>query len=355
MGTPMTLPVLLADSRALPVTPLVAFLAGPHAETIARIWPAPHEDFLMLPSARRHAAAILALRDGYTAQRVQWLAGRARDGELAAELFGDHPPGGVMKALGRMGEALWTEAAYAQFFGLFRDEAARQLIRHMADIQPAVLSVVATLPPLLRRPSIVAALGADMEAARCLVAAWNMALHIRGEVAGADIARQFGRAKDARALFEMALSAIQPPAFGEVNAPPALPAPFSPVRRTEHLQAVALEMRNCLRDYAPVLASGRMALWIWQGAGGPVAVALWRDAGGWRLAEALGQDNAEVPDAVLHEILPALKLAGIRAGEPWHMLRNWLADQAANAEDLPGAASPAASTRQRLYLGYLWD
>ena len=355
MGTPMSLPVLLADSRALPVTPLIVFLAGPHAETIARIWPAPHEDFLMLPSARRHAAAILALRDGYTAQRVQWLASRARDSELAVELFGSHPPGGVMKALGRMGEALWTEAAYAQFFGLFRDEAARQLIRHMADIQSTVLSVVAALPALLRRPSIVAALGPDMEAARCLVATWNMALHIRGEGASADIARQFARAKDARALFEMALSAIQPPAFGETTAVPTLPAPFSPVRRMEHLQAVALEMRNCLRDYAPALASGRMALWIWQGGGGPVAVALWRDTGGWRLAEALGQDNADVPDEVLHEILPVLRQVGIRAGEPWHLLRSQLTDQVHKAQDLQGATRPAASMRQRLYLGYLWD
>lgn len=354
MGAPMTLPARVADRPALPVTPLVAFLAGPHAETIARLWPAPHEDFLMLPTGRRHAAAILALR-GVAAQRVPWLASRARDGQLAAELFGDHPPGGVMKALGRMGEVLWTEAAYAEFFSLFRDEAARQIIRHMADIQPAVLSVIAVLPAPLRRPSIVSALGVDMEAARCLVAAWNMALHVRGEAAGDGLVRQFGRAKNAAALFDMALSAIQPPAFGEKTAVPSLPAPFSPVRRVEHLQAVALEMRNCLRDYAPALASGRMALWIWQGAGGPVAVALWRDTGGWRLAEALGQDNADVPDEVLHEILPVLRQAGIRVGAPWHLLRSQLTDQLHKAEEMAGSASPATSTRQRLYLGYLWD
>jgi len=74
-----------------------------------------------------------------------------------------------------------------------------------------------------------------------------------------------------------------------------------------------------------------------------------------RLAEALGQDNADVPDEVFHEILPVLRQAGIRAGEPWHLLRSQLTDQVHKAEDLQGVTRPAASTRQRLYLGYLWD
>lgn len=355
MGHPMTLPALLADRRALPVSPLLAFLAGAQAEAIARVWPAPHEDFLMLPSARRHAAAILVQRGGHSASRLQWLASRARDGELAVELFGAYPPGGVMKALGRMGEMLWTQAAYGEFLRMFQDDAARQLIRHMTDIQPSALAVIAELPSALRRPSIVAALAASGDAARCLVSAWEMALHLRGEAAGPDIARRFARAKNGRALFEMALSAIQPPAFGEAYQAPVLPAPFSPVRRAEHLQAVALELRNCLRDYAPSLASGRMALWVWRGQGGPVAVAAWRDAGGWRLAEALGMDNVDVSDEALQQMLPVLRQAGIRAGEPWHMLRNWLVDQAAKADDAPGTEAHAASARQRLYLGYLWD
>lgn len=98
MGTPMTLPDTAALARAVPVTPLLAFLAGGHAGAIARIWPAPHEDFLALPAARRHAAAILAGRAEYPPAQVQWLAARARDGDLAAELFGGEAPGGLMKA-----------------------------------------------------------------------------------------------------------------------------------------------------------------------------------------------------------------------------------------------------------------
>ncbi len=37
MGTPMTLPAFLADGRASPVTPLMAFLAGAHADAIAHL------------------------------------------------------------------------------------------------------------------------------------------------------------------------------------------------------------------------------------------------------------------------------------------------------------------------------
>ena len=62
MGTPMTLPAVQAQIRAQPVSPLLAFLAGVHAPAIAHLWPAPHEGFLALPAARRHAAAILAAR-----------------------------------------------------------------------------------------------------------------------------------------------------------------------------------------------------------------------------------------------------------------------------------------------------
>lgn len=353
MGTPMTLPARLADGPALPVTPLLAFLAGAHADAMARIWPAPHEDFLMLPSARRHAAAILAQRGGYSSARLQWLAARARDGELAVELFGDHPPGGVMKALSRMGEALWSAEEYAAFIHLFRDEPARQLIRHMTDIRPAILAVVAALPAPLRRPGIVSILGADREATACLVSAWNMALHLRGEAAAAEIAQQFGRAKGAAALFKMALSVIQPSAFGGTS-PPVLPAPFRLVRHVQHLEAFALEMRNCLRDYAPDLASGRMALWIWRGQGGPVAVALWRDAAGWRLAEARGPDNAEITDEVLAEIVAAVRAAGVRTGAPWQMLRRWLMDRT-HEPGTQDAARPAEGARPALYLGYLWD
>lgn len=354
MGTPMTLPVLLADGRAQPVTPLMAFLAGAHADAMARIWPAPHEDFLLLPAARRHAAILLALRGGYSAQRLQWLAARARDGELAAEILGDHPPGGVMKALGRMGEILWPGEAYRVFTDLFREEAARQLIRHMPALHPGVLAIIRLLPIRLRQANVVSLLGTERAAAADLAAAFAMALRVRGEAAAGDIAQRFGRAKTWAALFETAVQVVQPLEFATVLTPPELPAPFVPVRRFEMLSKTALEFRNCLRDYAADLAAGNMTVWVWRGEGGPAAIALRRDAAGWRLAEARGRDNADLSDAALMEVAAAVRAAGVRTGEAWSGLYRRLQDWV--HEDPAGRVPASALTwREQLGLGCLWD
>lgn len=354
MGTPMALSALLAPGQSQPVTPLMAFLAGEHAEVMARVWPAPHEEFFMLPAARRHAAAILAARGGYTAERLQWLATRARDGDLASAIFGAHAPGGVMKALARMGEVLWPAPAYRTFQDLFLEEAAQRLIRHIAVLRADMLAVMAVLPPLLRQAPILTRLGTDQSAAADLAAAFAMALRVRGEEAGGDIAQRFGRAKGWRPLFEKAQLVIQPLALGQLLPPPELPQDFQPVRRLEMLSNVALEFRNCLRDYVADIAAGRMAVWVWRGQGGPAAVALRRDAAGWRLAEARGRDNAPLADEALMEIVAAVRAAGARTGESWAILQRRLEDRIHQAPE-DHIPLPAPGWRDQLALGYLWD
>jgi hypothetical protein len=352
MGTPMTLPAVRAPSRATPVvTPLLAFLAGSHAEAIAHLWPAPHEGFLALPAARRHAAAILAAR---CAPHVQWMAARSRDGELAAEIFGQSPPGGLMKALGRMGEILWASEDYDRFLDLFGEAAACGLIRHMKALQGNVLRIIEVLPPQLRQASIVTHLGTDEQAVADLVSAWGIALRVRGLAAAPDLAQRFGRAAGTAALFDMAREVVQPLDFTPAGAPPELPAPFERVHRLDTLSSTALEFRNCLRDFVADLAAGRMAVFVWRGAGGPAAVALRHDPAGWRLAEARGRDNAEIGDEALMAIVAAVREAGVRTGESWGWLHRRLEDR---ADDTPARVSPPepASWRVQLGLGNLWD
>lgn len=353
MGTPMTLPDLSAHRRTVPVTPLLAFLAGDHAGAMARIWPAPHEDFLALPAARRHAAAILAGRTDHTAAQIQWLVMRARDGEFAAELFGGEAPGGLMKALARMGELLWPAADYARLLDLFGEAEACGLIRHMKVLEPATLGVVAVLPPPLRQPAIVTHLGADEAAVDDLVAAWVFALRIRGAAAASAIAQRFGRAASKAGLFDMARQEVQPLAFGPVLPAPELPGSFEPVRRYETLTKTAHDFRNCLRDFVAELAAGRMAVYVWRGEGGPAAVALRQDPGGWRLAEARARDNVELADEPLMEIVAAVKAAGVRTGESWGWLLRRLEDRA--EDSIPHAAARPTTWRAALGLGNLWD
>lgn len=354
MGTPMTLPAAV-DTRPAPAfTPLLAFLAGGHAAATARIWPAPHEDFLALPAARRHAAAILAGRSAYAAPHIEWMAARARDADLAAELFGRDPPGGLMKALARMGEVLWRTEDYVRFLDLFGEPTACILIRHIKALRPKTLGIIAALPPPLRQASIVTLLDTDDLAVADLAAAFAVALRIRGAAAGPGIAQRLGRAASPGALFGMARDVIQPPDFGLGGPAPVLPALFQPVRQMEALSKTALEFRNCLRDFVADLAAGRMAVYVWRGEGGPAAVALRLDPAGWRLAEARGRDNLDLPDEALMAIAAAVQAAGVRTGESWGWLHRRLEDRAYDAPAAPGPL-PAADWRARLGLGNIWD
>ena len=354
MGTPMTLPAVNGKVRVQPVSPLLAFLAGEHAEAIARLWPAPHGEFLALPAARRHAAAILASRPDSSPAHVEWMVARARDGDLAAELFGRDAPGGLMKALGRMGEVLWPSEDYSRFLALFGEAEACILIRHMKALQPATLAVVAALPPPLRQASVVTHLGTDEAAVADLAAAWAIALRVRGEASSGELAQRFGRAPGRAALFEMAREVIAPKAFAVTPAAPMLPPPFQLVGRLNLLAATALEFRNCLRDFVVDIASGRMAVFIWRGEGGPAAVALRHDPAGWRLAEARGRDNIDLGDEALMAIVVAVREAGVRTGESWGWLHRRLEDR---ADDTPANVAPAqpVSWRSQLGLGNLWD
>lgn len=354
MGTPMALPASVDVRPAPVVTPLLAFLAGDHATAIARLWPAPHEEFLALPAARRHAAAILTGRSGQVDARIQWMVSRERDGELAAEIFGVAPPGGLVKALGRMGELLWRTEDYVRFLDLFGEPAACILFRHMKALRPETLGAVAALPPPLRQASIVTHLGTDEAATADLAAAWALALGVRGADAARDLAQRFGRANGRAALFEMARDAIQPPAFGPVEAPPVLPPPFLAVQRLDTLTSTALEFRNCLRDFVADIASGRMAVYVWRGEGGPAAVALRQDPAGWRLAEARGRDNADLSDEAVMAIVAEVREVGVRTGESWGWLHRRLEDRADDTP-APDAARPPATWRAQLGLGNIWD
>lgn len=354
MGTPMTLPVAAALAQAAPVTSLLAFLAGDHAGAIARIWPSPHEDFLALPAPRRHAAAMLLARGDVPPSEVMALAMRARRAEIAEAIFGGAAPAGLMRAVSRMGEVLWRAEDYARFLRLFAEEEACLIIRHTKVLDPAALAHLEALPPPLRQPAILRCLGADEAAVADLVAAWAMALRVRGEAAAPAIAQRFGRAASASALFEMARQEMQPPAFCSECPAPDLPAPFEAVRSLDELSSMAHEFRNCLLDFVADIASGRMAVHVWRGEGGPAAVALRRDPGGWRLAEARGVGNAELADLALMQITAAVIAAGVRTGESWNWLYRRVEDRACEAAPIP-PPDQGSDWRRALCLGNYWD
>jgi hypothetical protein len=98
-------------------------------------------------------------------------------------------------------------------------------------------------------------------------------------------------------------------------APPNLPSAFFRVTDRKTLEQVALEFRNCLRDFTSEIAAGHMAVYVLRDGVERAVLALRRDTAGWRLAEAKGKDNADLREATLRFIVDAVEQAGGRTGE----------------------------------------
>ena len=333
-----------------PALPLLDFLAGEHAHAIAYLWPKPHTGFYTLPTARRHVAGMVAagatakIWDGDRAIAVT--IERAKDGELARLIAGDTVPG-LMKALAKCGEQLWSCKDYLQFVELFQTLNGARFLRHAPEIRPSLFGPAAALPEALRVPK-VAGVVTTVTAAKALAEAYRI-VAARGDPA--ETARRWGRAKNRAVLFSMAAQDLTPPLFRPMTPPPDLPAPFEVMTSRKALNALALEFENCLRDYTGDIAAGRMAVYAWRGEP-KAAIALRHDAAGWRLAEAQGHNNDELPEAALREIVCAVEAKGVRVGRALNVLAGWLERYGAGHENEEAYFEGYYDT---LYLGDLWN
>lgn len=335
--------------KAGPPTPLLSFLAGEHADTIARLWPAPHEAFFALPTARRHAAAIIVDRGfhGFGAFKdlPRWLACE-RDAVIAQCLV-DGGAQGLMKALRKAGETLWPADDYRRFLTLFAEPNANRALRHMPALDPVGLRPLAALPEALRETKILSATP-TVQAAEDLDRAFALIGRMNGKGAQRGAVEAWSRAQDRGALFNMAAESLAPQVFRVQEPVPALPAPFERVRTMDQLCRVALDFRNCLRDFAGDVANGRMAVFVWRGEPN-AAVALTWDAAGWRLAEAEAADNTPLEDAPLRAIVGAVLEAGGRTGPALKVLIERL-----RRHIYDGAETIGPNFDEQLELGDLW-
>ena len=321
----MTAHPAFAHGKAGAAMPLLCFLAGAEAETIARIWPKPHAGFFALPAARRHAAALFltglaADVPSGDAELRTWVT-HARDAELGRRLMGNAAPG-LMKLLARIGEVFWERADYARLLILFAEPMATRVLRHMPHLTREAMAPIAVLPAPLRAPGIINALPC-IHAAEDLARAFDLAVSIRGETKARNIAARWTRAKDAEKLFAMAIDDLAPDVFRPPEPVPELPVPFERVATRKTLEATAIAFRNCLRDFTGDIANGRMAIFIWHGEP-EAAVALNWDAAGWRLAEAEAAGNEALEEAPLREIIRMVELEGGRPGPAVRVIRDRL-------------------------------
>ena len=335
-------------ANAAGATPLLKFLAGPHAGAIASVWPAPHRDFLALPAARRHAAAILLVNGARDLTELALAVERHKDASLARRLMGSGETSGLMKALSRMGETLWREEQYGRFLAMFNQPAANRVLRHMGALQPAQLEVVFALPTRLHEAAVVAKVP-HLQAARDLALTMVLVDRIHGLGASARLAKALAKTDSAAHLFAKAADALVAQRFVGIQAVPALPVPFEAVTCADALGALALEFKNCLRDFQHDLVLGRMAVFRWNGQPNVVLALRW-DPAGWRLAEAEVHANGEAPVDALRDIVAALARVDVRTGPSVVTLGHRL-----RRHPHGDAETVGQDWRDRLELGELWD
>ncbi len=177
-----------------------------------------------------------------------------------------------------------------------------------------------------------------------------MAHRINPSVAQRDRVIAWGRAPDARRLFETAMEALKPLRFGEPVPAPRMDRPYRAIKSRDALQVEALRFANCIASYHWEIGAEQMAVYVREG-DTPVMIALKRDVGGWRLAEALAAGNVPLDDALLRLVAAEFAAAGVHIGQPVRALEDRLESL---AEAAPAAVVPAITLAAQIGLGQLW-
>lgn len=305
---------------------LLGFIAGEFAADIAHLWPAPHSDFLLAPSARRHLACMaLAVAD----KAGDWTPGPglARDAlraplrEAIRTLTPGAPPG-LARALGRLGEAAWKPADYGLLLTRLADPHTAKVLRHAQAIQPRDVRILSTLPT-----TFVEAGGSlvrlTQEQSVLLAECFSGIVRRDGVPGAAAVAQRWAKAPDATSLFrlisaDLTPSAATPPHPGTAN--------LIPIATRDGLSAAGRRYRNCLDGR---VLDGWNHYYEWLGPPGAV-VCISRDhLFGWSLDEALGVGNTPLERDAEVQLKTELSAIGIHVGRDAWTLRRLTREHAA--------------------------
>jgi hypothetical protein len=308
-------------SRTAEPTPLLKLLAGEFALRVARLWPAPHTEFVTAPAARRHLVFlaftlgrdVASLRDTILARRVA----------LAIAAAAPKAPAGLTRALTHIGEVAWPAEGYRKLLQLLADPAAAKVLRHAPAIEVQTVLRIAALPPALGGAAPIA-IGLGPGAVEALQEAYAAVRFRAGQAAADRAAARWARARSAKAL----MAAVKDDLFPEPAKPPHPGTDrLRPLATKAALRAAARRYRNCLAELSLYAGSGWSAYYEWVGPPGAV-LEVSRDAVfGWRLEQARLARNAPVPDALREEIISELALIGIHVGR-----NGWELDRALSAD-----------------------
>lgn len=297
-------------------TSLLELVAGEFALRVARLWPAPHAEFLTATAARRHLICLAMTLGRDLDFHAETILTRRMAAAIAAAV--GEPPAGLARAIGRMGDLAWSLEAYRQLLMLLRDPRAAKALRHAERIEPQTVQQLAALPAPMSGAAGLA-IRLERQHVELLGEAYE-ALRLRAGPAAADqAAAGWGRLDTPKALFAAVKEDLRP----EPARPPHLGVMrLRPLTSKAEFRAAARRYRNCMADQAPYAASGWSAYYEWMGDPGAM-VEITRDhIFGWRLEQARIAGNAPVPPALREEIISELAMMGVHVGRSgWELER----------------------------------
>jgi hypothetical protein len=215
-----------------------------------------------------------------------------------------------VRALGRIGEAPWTEEEYVLLRALLDEPVAATTLRASTFIEARDLPILQALPVPLRHELIARKLDSMLDV-RLLTEAYDAVVWRLGAYAS-DVVDRWRRAENLRRLFAMALEDVEHVDYA-VALYPEHPALERLETRRDLIRA-ALELQNCLSSYSHDAATGARTFYLTR-AEPRAALGLERDCVyGWRLYEARGQCNASLEEKERAAIRAIMREMGVWVG-----------------------------------------
>lgn len=304
--------------RPAPPSPLLTHLAGEFAPAIAALWPEPHAPFLTAAAPRRHLLCLALAEAGSEPLATRVILERPLKHAVPAALR--HPPAGLCRALGRLGEQAWTATEYAGLVRLLALRGSAKLLRHSPAIDRARAAALARLPDALldHGPALLLV---DEASAALLAEAFEALVRRDGAAAAGVIAAGWSQAPNLAVLADAVRLDLEP----EPPAPPfAGTERLRPLADKAAILDAAARYRNCLRDQICWASNGDSAFYEWIGEPSAVLEITRDRLYGWRLDQARLADNKPVPLEARGPLLEALREMGVHVGRSVWDLSNAL-------------------------------
>lgn len=304
---------------------LLVHLAGEFAGEVARVWPAPHAPFVLADAGRRHLVCLaLAVAAEMSVRPGPGFVRPALEGSFKRAVADLAPkaPDGLVRALGRLGEAAWTAADYRLLLALLATPAAGKVLRHAEAITAQDVRSLGALPVALTEEGGILLRLTEHQSRLASVCHAGL-LYREGPERAHAVAQRWAAARSVKSLFELIGKDISVDTSEPFH--PGTPR-LRPLSTRKALDDASRRYRNCLdgRELGP-----HAHYYEWAGPPGVIVQIDSDPLWGWVLSEGRLTGNAPVPAEVREAIAADLRSMGVHVGYGrWNL--HWAVQNAAD-------------------------